>query len=165
LKIVRISADLDCSEFDCGEKPLNHYLKKNALQNDQSSFAKCFVALDSQSKPLGYYAFSNAQIAKTSVPVEHSKGLPGYPAPAVRIGRLAIDKSAQRNGLGAQLLKDCLSRIAANSRSENSPGFRFIIVDAKHEKAARFYIKYGFVPSVDHPLVLLLPIKTILKLF
>ncbi len=37
-------------------------------------------------------------------------------------------------------------------------------VDALHEEAARFYTRYGFIPLLDNPPHLYLPMKTIASL-
>lgn len=40
-------------------------------------------------------------------------------------------------------------------------GLFAVIVDAKHEKAAAYYQKLGFLPTLDNPLCLYLPLATL----
>jgi predicted GNAT family N-acyltransferase len=91
-------------------------------------------------------------------PPSIQKKLPKYPVPIVRIGRLAVDNSMQGKGVGASLLKDALQRCVMVSKEV---GIFAVVVEAKHEKAKRFYLKYGFSEFNDEPLNLFLPIKTI----
>jgi hypothetical protein len=44
-----------------------------------------------------------------------------------------------------------------------SGGVTGFFVDAKAEKARRFYLRFGFIPLVDDPLKLFLPLITLAK--
>lgn len=56
-------------------------------------------------------------------------------------GRLALDKQLHGQGLGGVLLAEALS-IAAQAAA--SIAAAFVVVDALNEKAAEFYLHYGF---------------------
>ncbi len=99
-----------------------------------------------------------AQVNFENLPADLAKGIPRYPAPAMRIGRLAVDRSAQGAGLGGGLLRHALYRAVELSREV---GTCIILVDAIDENAKRFYEKYGFVSLIDLPLSLVLPMETI----
>ena len=73
--------------------------------------------------------------------------------PVFRLGRLAVDRSVQGNGLGGQLLR-CLL-VAAQA------GGVALLIDAKNEHVAEWYASYGAVPLLNAQLSLLLPFKTI----
>ncbi|MCL2781551.1 MAG: GNAT family N-acetyltransferase [Actinomycetia bacterium] len=63
------------------------------------------------------------------------------PAPAVLMGRLAVDRRAQGAGLGRLLTRDAiLSTLAAADRI----GVRLLLVHALHERAAGYYESIGF---------------------
>ena len=71
------------------------------------------------------------------------------PIPAVLLGRLAVDASAQGSGLGKFLVRDAiLSTLAAADRI----GVRILLVHALHERAAAFYERLGFARSPTDPL-------------
>ncbi|WP_233420726.1 GNAT family N-acetyltransferase [Xenorhabdus nematophila] len=57
------------------------------------------------------------------------------------IGRLAISKPFQRQGLGEILLIDAIRKAIASSKSIPTP---MIIVDAKDDIAKKFYMNVGF---------------------
>jgi len=160
-KIHRINKTINRKSFDCGVKPLNEYFQKHARQNDEKGIGSCFVALDGNGAPVGYYVYSMAEVLKSSLPLEKARGIPGYPIGAIRIGRLARDTSVRGKGLGDLLLKDCLGRIASLSENPDIPGFRFIVVDAKDQHASNFYQKFGFIPFLDQANALFIPLETV----
>jgi ribosomal protein S18 acetylase RimI-like enzyme len=129
--------------FDCGVEPLNRYLKTQAGQHRVKGIATTFVLVDSErpSCILGYYSLSAASLAFERLTETDRKGLPAYPVPAVRIGRLATSVSARGQGLGALLLQNALKRIL---QARNTLGVHAVIVEAKDLAAERFYRKYGF---------------------
>ena len=109
-------------------------------------------------KVLGFYTLSATGINFSSLPEGWQKKLPRYPIPMARIGRLAVDKSAQNQGLGKHLLMDALYRCVA--LAENI-GIFGVLVDAKHDQAKQFYSKYGFCNLTHSPLTLILPLSHI----
>ena len=158
--IVPISKHLDRKVFDCGVPQLNRYLHQFALPNDKKNIGKTFVLIDDDepSRPIGYYTVSMAQVQVDAIPDEIRKGLPRYPIPAMRLGRLAVDAAFQGAHIGSTLLLDVLQRALTIS---NEVALRFVLVDAIDESAKAFYQHYGFLPFTGHPLTLVLPIETI----
>jgi len=150
--------------FDCGKPQLNDYLKQIAGQDARRGYSKTFVATaGSESKEVvGYYCTSASTIEFENIPKHEDipKRLPKYPAPAMLIGRLAVDKRMQGEGLGAILLMHALSMAV---RVSSEMAIFAVRVDALDEEAKRFYLHYGFVPLQDKELSLLLPMVTILK--
>jgi ribosomal protein S18 acetylase RimI-like enzyme len=94
---------------------------------------------------LAYYTLASASVLLDQLPSAIQKKLPRYAAvPAVRMGRLAVDKSHRQKGLGSALLADALTRAC---RSEIT-AFA-LIVDAKDHEAIQFYRHHGFM-SLSH---------------
>jgi ribosomal protein S18 acetylase RimI-like enzyme len=81
--------------------------------------------------------------------------------PVAHLGRLAVDRSAQGQGLGEHLLLDALWRIG---RVERELGIHAVEVVAIDERARRFYVKYGFTELRDDPHHLFMAMKTVRKL-
>jgi uncharacterized protein (DUF1778 family) len=69
--------------------------------------------------------------------------------PCVLLGRLAVDRNAQGGGLGQLMLADAIARTRATIEEAAGIG---LIVDALHERAARFYCAFGFQAFKDDPL-------------
>lgn len=156
----KLSREFARDAFDCGIESLNEFLKRYALEKLKKNISVTTVAVaeDDRRKVLGYYSASMAQVNFEDLPAELARGIPRYPVPAVRIGRLAVDRSAQGAGLGSELLRHALLRALNLSREV---GTCVVVVDAIDEKAKRFYVRFGFVALLDLPLTLVLPIETI----
>lgn len=151
------------NDFDCGVSVLNDYLKKLSSQHVKKNVSRVFVAVSDEdaSKILGYYSLSSAQVSFEELPKNLRRGLPSrLPIPAARLGRLAVDLRAQGYRVGESLLVNCLSRCGKISAEMGISG---VIVNAKNDKAKRFYTHYGFQPLTETPLTLFQPIKTIIK--
>ncbi len=133
----------DRTGFDCGVEPLNRYLKTLAGQHRVKGFATTFVLIDTEqpSRVLGYYSLSAASLAFERLTEADRKGLPAYPVPAVRIGRLATSVSARGQRLGELLLQNAIKRIL---EARNTLGVYAVVVEAKDSAAEGFYRKYGF---------------------
>lgn len=143
--------------FDCGEAALNEFLQRQAGQQQRRGFGKTYVAVDEDgSTVIGFVTISAGQIATASLPAQAK--LPRYPAPILRIGRLAVDVRHQGKGIGQDLLAFAL-RLAVEFSQR--VGLYAVVVDAKNDKAKKYYTKLGFIACVDSPLCLYLPVATI----
>jgi GNAT superfamily N-acetyltransferase len=159
--IARLGREHDRAAFDCGHAALNDWLKQRACQFDQRDLARTYVAVRDEERPvLGYYAISSHRVRREDLPDDQAKGLPRIDVPVVLLGRLAIDRSVQGRGLGSLLLIDALRRA---ERLAEQVGIRAVEVDAIDDTACAFYQKFGFVPLLDDPRHLFLPMSTIRK--
>lgn len=156
--IERLSSSHDRDSFGCGEQALDDYLRRYARQHDRKGLGRTYVAVERGSTIVkGYYTISSGAVSFEVVP----ENLPRYPVPVVLLGRLAVDRAAQGHGLGAMLLVHALKRAADVSEHI---GVHAVAVDALHDNARTFYLKYGFAELLDDRLHLLLPIKKIRQL-
>lgn len=146
--------------FDCGSPELNGYLQRYARQNHHSGGALTFVACteDAPGCILGYYSISPGAIAFSRTPKELTARLGRYDVPVFRLGRLAVDRRWQGQGLGGELL------LAAGERSlavASEVGGLALAIDAKDAAAAAWYARFGALPLLDDPLKLILPLSVI----
>jgi ribosomal protein S18 acetylase RimI-like enzyme len=145
--------------FDCGEESLNVFLQSHAGQNTRRDISRTYVALLKESDVVaGYYTLSSGSIAFVNLPDQLSRKLPKYPVPTAHLGRLAVDKHSQGQGLGGMLLVDALKRVQTLA---DKIGIYAVSVDALNDNAKRFYEAYGFVSLRDDSHHLLLPMATI----
>jgi GNAT superfamily N-acetyltransferase len=147
----------DRAAFDCGDADLNLYLQKYARQNHESGGAKCFVAApsDAPARILGFYTLSPASLEYARTPALAKKGLARYDVPVFRLGRLAVDQTMQGRGLGGALLLRAADRCI---RVAQDVGGVALLIDAKNDRAARWYESYGALRLLDAPLSLVLPL-------
>jgi GNAT superfamily N-acetyltransferase len=71
------------------------------------------------------------------------------------MGRLARDIESCRAGLGEVLIGCAVDRCL---RARSLVGAYALLVDARDEKAKSFYERYGFIPCMDAPMTLYLPL-------
>lgn len=147
LEIVRLSLAGDLlTDFDCGDADLNGFLYENAIQHLDELLAVTYLVKNLKSNQIvAYYTVSNDKISSQLTPIKEvannlddAKRYNSYPA--LKIGRLAIAVSAQRQGIGVFLLNCIKYSFAIN----NKTGCRFLTVDAYCD-ALTFYEKAGFV--------------------
>lgn len=157
LKFFPLDENQKINDFDCGQEDLNLFLKNHALSNQNRRLSSTVISYF-ESKVIGYYTLSPAQIEKETLPVKLTKGLPKYPIAAIRLGRLAIDQNYQGKGFGEELLIHALRKCLYISKEI---GGYVVIVDAKNQTAKNFYEKYGFKEFQGFPLFLYLRMKDI----
>lgn len=150
-------------DFDCGKELLNTYLKTQARQDIKRKLAACFVLCQDQINILGYYTLSNNSIPLSSFPEHIQKKPPkSYHAiPTTLLGRLAIDKKYQNQGIGKVLLIDALKRSYETSLEIGSFA---VVVDPIDKEAEEFYQKYNFIKLPDSK-KMFIAIKTLQELF
>ena len=150
----------DRAGFDCGTPALNEYLQRDARQNHESGGAKTFVAVRAATSNtvLGYYTISPGAIAFANAPARVTKRLGRYEVPVFRLGRLAVAADMQGQGLGGDLL------LAAGARAlavAGEVGGVALAIDAKDERAAAWYERFGALRLLDDRLKLVLPLEVI----
>jgi GNAT superfamily N-acetyltransferase len=157
---VPIDKSHDRKSFDCGDHVLNEFLQRFARQNHESGGAKTFVAVEAgaPARVLGYYTLSPASVEYARTPDIVRRGLGRYEVPVYRLGRLAVERTVQGRGLGGGLLLAAGRRCLAVAQEVGGVA---LLIDAKSERAARWYEGYGAVRLVDARLTPLLPLKTI----
>ncbi|MCM2311250.1 MAG: GNAT family N-acetyltransferase, partial [Steroidobacteraceae bacterium] len=104
---------------------------------------------------LGYYSLSAASLAFERLIDADRTGLPAYPIPAVRIGRLAASAAHRGQRLGELLLQNAIKR---SLTARHTLGVYAVLVDAKDAAAEAFYRKYGFRLCDEHSRQLYLPL-------
>ena len=123
----------------------------SSILHQANSASRTFV-IYKEGLVVGYYALSSGSVERIEAPKPIARNMPET-IPAMLLGRLAIDSSAQGQGLGAALLKDALLRILSVSKNV---GVRTILVHAISEDAKRFYLGYGFQVSPIDAMTLVL---------
>ncbi len=150
----------DRAGFDCGVPALNEYLQRYARQHHESGGAKTFVAvpLEPSNILLGYYTISPGAIDFAKVPGALIKKLGRYEVPVFRLARLAVALAHQGQGLGGELLLAAGERALAVAAEVGGVA---MAIDAKDDKAAAWYERFGALRLLDDLLRLVLPLATV----
>jgi GNAT superfamily N-acetyltransferase len=162
--IRRLGERDEVENFDCGDEPLNNYLKRHAWSNqEKSSIGVTYIAVD-ESAPrtvLGYFTLAMASVPREAFPKRYVRGLPLYNLPLILLARLAVDRRFAGRGVGHALISEAF-RISL--RVADEVGCRSIVTDAYRDRIS-WYAKYGFVPiegAVEHgPQRMFLDIRTV----
>ena len=161
LKLEPLARAHDRDGFDCGSEPLNLFLKQTARQHAARGISRTFVLVEepaSEPKPiLGFFSLNLCQIKSEAFSAEEAKKLP-RDVSGIRLGRLAVAKGFQRQGIGKTLLVAAMGRFM---EIFNTAGGIGLFVDAKDHDAKRYYEQFGFIPLPSNELELFLPVKTI----
>ena len=146
MKVLRLTQDYTFKDFDCGNKDLNDFLLYDSKNYLASRLAVTYV-IESDEDIVGYFSVSNDKLTVREVDKSswrrikqlfyHRKHRCDYPA--VKVGRLAVDKKYQGTDIGSDILNFIKSMFVYNNRT----GCVFVTVDALRE-ALPFYIKNSF---------------------
>jgi GNAT superfamily N-acetyltransferase len=131
-------------QFRCESPELTEFIQKRARKEMDAWTSACFVLvpLEDSGRIAGFYTLSAAEISASHLPAQLAKRLPRYPQmPVTLLGRLARDEEFCGQGIGDRLIQDALARALTGSAEVGSIG---VITDPKDERAAKFYLEFGF---------------------
>jgi len=166
IEIISEDVDYDVSRFDCGEEYLNTFLKEHLQRQHNGKILRGYVLVTRQEKHrvLGYYTLSGSCFEKTAFPSKNQqKRIPYNNVPSVTLGRLAIDKSIQRQGWGELLVTHAMK---VTFLASQAVGIYGMFVEALNGSARNFYLRLGFIQlKGENENALFFPTKSIEKLF
>lgn len=149
LEMDRLHSSHILESFKCETTDLNDFLINDALQHQKELIAVTYL-FNIDSKLVAYLSLSNdivhEQLFEDSKQFEHfRKKLPWGKRyrhlPAVKIGRLGVDITVSRQGIGTRIVDLVKNTFTIN----NKTGCRFITVDAHNNpKTLNFYQKNEF---------------------
>jgi GNAT superfamily N-acetyltransferase len=156
----KLRADHDLSEFESGEPSLDDWLRRRALQNEESGASRTYVVCAGQ-KVVGYYALAAGAVAHAESPGRVRRNMPD-PVPVIILGRLAVHKNLQGRRIGPSLLRDAVLRTL---QAADIAGVRALLVHAISERARQFYADCGFIPSPMDSMTLMITVEEAVKAF
>ncbi|KZL19735.1 GNAT family N-acetyltransferase [Pseudovibrio sp. WM33] len=123
-----IRKDHDRGTFDCGNKLLNSYIAKSARQYNNPPRQQTLILEDinDPQKVIGFIT-----IVQDTLNAH----------PSMLLARLAVDKAHQNSGNGSLLLIEAM-RLAVDYL-QPLPAPAGLVVDAKDEEIAAFYVSWG----------------------
>lgn len=160
LKIEKLTHHHAVEAFDCGQDPLNRFLIRFALTNQQANASQTYVGL-ADGVVIGYYTLVVSEVAYDDAPVRLKKGLARHPVPLMLLARLAVSHAWKNRGIGSGLLKDAMLRTL---QAADIGGIRALAAHAKDDSARAFYEHFGFIPSPTDPLHLFVLVKDLKRI-
>lgn len=157
VQVTQLSKEHEFKSFDCGNPDLNDF-----LFNDSKVYLKHLryttTLLETESQTIAYYSLANDLLSisdrqdfademedcKNKIDFDFwERFLNQKMYPAAKIGRLAVDKTFQCQGIGTFLIQSLVQSFI----KKNKTGCQFITVDAINDNAQRtikFYEDNGF---------------------
>lgn len=146
MRVVKLTQDYVFGDFDCGNKDLNDFLLKDSKKYMDRRLAVTYV-IESEDDIVGYFSLSNDKLTVHEVDksswrrikrfFSYDKHRSDYPA--VKVGRLAVNRKYQGWDIGS----DILNFIKSMFVYENRTGCVFVTVDALRD-VLPFYLKKSF---------------------
>ena len=148
-----ISKAHDRQSFDCGNHAMNDFLRRYARQSHEQNASKTFCAIDATApnRVSGFYTITPSAMAREAVSASMTKGLTQHEVAGFKLARIATDVAVAGQGLGGQLLVAAALRCLRIAGEANGV---LLIIEAKGERAAQWYARYGAEPLQDRQLVL-----------
>ncbi|MDO9045422.1 MAG: GNAT family N-acetyltransferase [Methanobacteriaceae archaeon] len=141
LIIQKLNSKHDISNFDCSDTELNGFLFENSMVEMKAKMNVTYVAVYDL-KIIAYFTLSSDSIKINSKDKQYfeEKGIPYVNFPALKIGRLAVDKNYYKKGVGTEIILRIVGFII---KLNERIGSRFITVDA-YVNSYNFYKKNNF---------------------
>lgn len=155
--IRKLSEDDRVDGFDCGQAPLNQFLRRFAHISQKANSAQTYVVC-SRDRVVGFYSLAVGSVEPQAAAPRVVKGMAKHPVPVMLLARLAVDREHAGQSLGRALLRDALIRTA---RAADIAGIRALLVHAKDDAARNWYLQWEFEASVTDPFHLFLLMKDI----
>ncbi len=137
--------------FTSGVDSLDTWLKRRAKKNQATGASRTFVVCDGW-RVVAYYALASSAVAVVETSGRFRRNMPD-PVPVVVLGRLAVDRSFQGNGIGRALVRDAGYRVI---QAADTIGIRGLIAQAASAQAKTFYEHIGFEVSPLDPMTLMI---------
>lgn len=159
-QFIVLSEGIDLSIFDCDDLDINEFLKEDSLNYQKQKIANTYLFIEGTGKVVLFFSISNDCLndlgeikgfsktiwnrfhRKNDIP--NTKRIKQYPA--IKIGRLGIDKSLQGKGLANQLMDFIKGWVVI----DHKPACRLLLLDAYNkEKQIKFYQHNDFTFLLD----------------
>lgn len=159
LLLVKITGTTKIKPFDCGNPDLNDFLQTKAIVYSNELLATTYL-LESETETVAYFSIFNDNIRAQEIDFASKSALKRFLAeivpygkrhleyfPAIKIGRLGVRNSTQRQGTGKAIISFVVD--LALTQNQNC-ACKFISVDAKSGSVG-FYkrLKFNFLTDND----------------
>lgn len=159
----------DRAGFSCGVVQVDNFLQRTANKLSKADHLRVFVMTPGGATIAGFYAINSHAIDYRDLPAALTRNRPGHGSiPAAYISMIGRDRRFHGEGLGSDLLVDCLLRLV---RLSETIGLAVVMLDildcgdaVRTKRRGDLYRAFGFQPLPTQPMRMFLPIATARKL-
>jgi len=146
VKVFRSSKIYDLSQFDCGDKDINEFLKQDALLYQEKKLSTT-ILFTFNDQVIGFFSTAADSIKlKLTEKEEHDiSHKPISEFPAMKISRIGRDINYRNKKIGEIILRWAIGYIL---KCSEMTAVRFVTVDA-YPNRVEWYKMFGFVPNLD----------------
>ena len=144
----------EIEHFDCGVDSLNDWLRRRARANHVAGASRTYVVCEG-AEVVAYNALASGSVAAVAATGRFRRNMP-EPIPVAILGRLAVARAFEGQGLGRALMRDAAGRLAV---AADVIGIRGLVVHAISEEARAFYLAIGLDPSPIDPMMLMMSLS------
>lgn len=157
-----LSKQYDCSSFDCGHQSFNEFLTNGGMQTElerRVTIPHLLLAIRDNLPPkvIGFFTLASSSLEKKFYPVSNNqkKKLPYKTVPTIIIGKLAVCKSVQGQGVGKRVLAHAIKTAYLQSRDVGCLALYLNAINGKEG----FYKECGWIEIKDDHNGFVYPLK------
>jgi ribosomal protein S18 acetylase RimI-like enzyme len=140
--------------FSCFIDEYNNYLNQDALSSQNDHIALTWLLRERDSEAIISYMSLIADAIKLSATEKelHNLNYPFKTIPAIKIAKLAVSQSAQKNykGIGTYMIDKAAGLARICNRQLLAARFLTVDADIEHDEGVMaFYEKNGFIPNAE----------------
>lgn len=152
--------------FRSGAIQVDNFFKRTANKLAGANNVRLFVMEGAENAVIGFYALNAHAVDYAQLDPRFARTRPGHGnIPAAFIAMMGIDERCHGQGLGGDLLADCLLKIVNASESLGIAVAVLDILDCGDtvlvEKRRRLYQRFGFIPMAAQPMRMYLALDSI----
>lgn len=132
--------------FDSGEPVLDSWLHESAERASFRDYSRVYVWHSGDNRVVAYFTLSAFAISPDELPKHLARG-EQRGIPALLLGKLALDKVIQGQGLSRVLIADAVTEAV---KATQYAAARYLVVDALNERLVGLYEKFGFERARDN---------------
>ncbi|MBS1519569.1 MAG: GNAT family N-acetyltransferase [Bacteroidetes bacterium] len=148
-RLIRLTPDLQIKPFDCDDDDLNDFFLNSSKKYLNDLLAVTYI-IENDEHTIAFFSILNDKVSAHELKSNSAwdvfksenfppgKQLRSYPA--VKIGRLGVNKGYKSKGYGRSIISFMIDSFL----SSNKTGCRFITVDA-YQESLSFYSKCNFI--------------------
>ena len=135
----------DVSAFNSGQQVLDTWLKRHASATSDRDYGRTYVWHSGDGRVVAFFTLSGYMINRDQLPENRRRG-EQREIPSILLGKLALDISLQKQGLGEELIADA---VIEAEKASNHVAARYLLVDALDPTLVGLYEKFGFAQAVQ----------------